>query len=54
MFSDTPKGAHTSAICYILIETAKANGVEPYYYLHHIFKELPRATTADEIEQLLP
>jgi hypothetical protein len=33
LFSDTPKGARASAIHYSLIETAKANGVEPYAYL---------------------
>lgn len=30
LFSDTPKGAHASALLYSLIETAKANGQEPY------------------------
>ena len=29
LFSDTPKGADSSAIVYTLVETAKANGVEP-------------------------
>lgn len=37
-----------------LIETAKANNLEPYHYLHHVFKELPRAQTVEDIEQLLP
>ncbi|MBF0383887.1 MAG: transposase domain-containing protein [Magnetococcales bacterium] len=36
------------------METAKANGHEPYRYLHHIFKELPKAETIDEFEALLP
>lgn len=30
LFSDTPAGAHSSAVIYSLVETAKANGVEPY------------------------
>ena len=54
LFSDTPAGAEASARLYSLIETAKANGLEPYAYLRHIFTELPKATTLAEIEALLP
>ena len=54
LFSDTPAGADASARLYGLIETAKANGLEPYAYLRHVFAELPKATTLAEIEALLP
>lgn len=54
LFSDTVKGAKASANLYSLIETAKLNGLEPYRYLHHVFKELPKAQTLADIEQLLP
>ena len=54
LFSDTPKGAHASGIFYSLIETAKANNIEPYSYLRHIFKALPYADTVEDIEALLP
>jgi transposase len=54
MFSDTPKGAQASAIHYSLIETAKANGLEPYTYLTHVLKALPYADTVEKIEALLP
>ena len=54
LFSDTPAGANASARLYSLIETAKANGLEPYAYLRHVFTELPNATTRAEIEALLP
>ena len=54
MFSDTPKGAQASAIHYSLIETAKANGLEPYTYLTHVLKALPYADTVEKIEELLP
>jgi transposase len=37
LFSDTPNGADASAICYGTIETAKANGVDPFEYLKYIF-----------------
>lgn len=54
LFSDTPAGAEASARLYSLIETAKANGLEPYAYLRHIFTELPKAKTLADIEALLP
>jgi len=30
LFSDTVKGAVASSVVYSIVETAKANGVEPY------------------------
>ena len=54
LFSDTPAGAEASARLYGLIETAKANGCEPYAYLRRVFVDLPKATTLSEIEALLP
>jgi transposase len=54
LFSDTVHGAKASANLYSLIETAKANGLEPYHYLAHVFRELPNATTLDNIDALLP
>ena len=43
-----------SAIHYSLIETAKANNLEPYGYLTQILKALPYADTVEKIEALLP
>jgi transposase len=54
LFSDTPKGAQASAIHYSLIETAKANGLEPYAYLTQVLKAIPYADTVEKIEALLP
>ena len=54
LFSDTPAGAHSSAVIYSLLQTAKANGVEPYLWLRHVLRKLPAATTVDEVEALLP
>ncbi len=54
LFSDSVQGAEASANLYSLVETAKASGLEPYAYLKHIFTELPKATTVEEIEALLP
>lgn len=53
-FSDTPRGAHASALIYSLIETAKANGQEPYAWLRHVLERLPLATSAEDYEALLP
>ena len=54
LFSDSVRGVKASANLYSLIETAKANGLEPYAYLRRVFTELPRADTVEAIEVLLP
>jgi hypothetical protein len=54
LFSDTVGGAQASANLYSLIETCKANRVEPYGYLMAVFRQLPLAKTADDFEALLP
>ncbi len=54
LFSHSVKGVNASANLYSLIETAKANGLEPYAYLRNVFTELPRAECVDDIEALLP
>ncbi len=54
LFSDTPAGARASATHYSLIETAKANGLEPYAYLKQVLTALPYAESVEDIEALLP
>jgi transposase len=54
LFSDTPQGATASAVIYSVIESAKANTLEPYSYLRHVLKELPAAASVEAFEQLLP
>jgi transposase/prefoldin subunit 5 len=54
LFSNSSAGATASANLYSLVETAKANGHDPYTYLRHIFKELPAASSAEDYEALLP
>lgn len=54
LFSASQKGADASANLYSLIETAKANGLEPSAYLAKVFTDLPNAQTVEEIEALLP
>ncbi len=54
LFANTPRGASASACLYSLVETAKANGLEPYHYLKYLFTYLPSARTPDGLRQLLP
>ena len=54
LFNDTSAGAHASAVVYSLIETARANGREPYTWLRHVLRKLPHAGTVDDYEALLP
>jgi transposase len=54
LFSDTPRGARASATCFSLVETAKANGLEPYAYLNHVLASIGSADTLEKLEALLP
>ena len=53
LFSHSQRGAKASASLYSLIETAKANGKEPYHYLSGLFEALPD-TNRENIEGLMP
>ena len=52
--SDTPAGAHASAVIYSLVQTAKANALEPYAWLRRVLRDLPAAKTVEAVEALLP
>lgn len=54
LFADTPRGAQASASCYSLIETAKANGLDPQAYVAHVLKSIGVADTREKLEALLP
>ena len=47
-------GAQASANLYSLVETCKANGVDPYPYLVSLFRNRPSPHSADDFEGLLP
>ena len=49
-----PRGAKASAIYNKLIETAKANGLDPYKYLLDLCKHIASVKTVDDVEALLP
>lgn len=39
LFARSQRGAHASAAWYSIVETAKANGLEPYHYLRWLLTE---------------
>ena len=57
LFCDTPKGADSSAIVYSIVETAKANGLDPYTYLKLLLTELPylgKNPASDKLDLFMP
>ena len=54
LFSGSPTGANASALLFSLIETAKANNLNPYGYLKWIFEEAPMIKYDNEFEKFLP
>ena len=54
LFCSSVAGANATANLLSLIETAKANKIEPYRYLRKLFTELPKASNLEEVEALLP
>jgi transposase len=54
LFSGSPRGAHASATLYTLVETAKANHLEPWAYLNYLFERLPTAKSEQALRALMP
>ncbi|WP_315708219.1 IS66 family transposase [Brenneria uluponensis] len=54
MFSQSVGGAIASANLYSLVMTCRANDLNPYYYFMHLFRELPKRTSNDDLNDLLP
>jgi len=54
LFSTSVEGARASANLYSLVESAKANNLEPSAYLKTVFTLLPQAKTLEDVEALLP
>ena len=57
LFCDSVKGAESSAIVYSLVETAKANGIDPYEYLLLVLSLLPqlgKSPAHEKLETLMP
>ena len=57
LFCDTQARANVSVIVFTVLETAKANGLNPEAYLNHILTELPERFAADSkasVDDLMP
>ena len=56
LFANTPNGANASAIIYSIIESAKANGLDPFRYLTYLLNKLPNLDkgTPKELDRLVP
>ena len=57
LFCDTVKGAESSAVVYSMVETAKANGIDPYDYLFYVLSVLPylgKSVSHEKLETLMP
>ncbi len=54
LFSNTRSGAHATTLLYSLVETAKANGIQPSTYLTALFEQLPHCKEIDKLDHLLP
>lgn len=57
LFCDSVKGAESSAIVYSIVETAKANNLEPYDYLLMVLSLLPtkgKSPSHEDLERLMP
>jgi len=54
LFMGNAKGATAAAAIFSLIESAKANGLEGYYYLRHVLTKLPYCKSKEDLRALLP
>lgn len=56
LFVGSTRGGEAAAIYYSLIETAKANGIEPKRWLLHALNELPKrkSSSFEDVKDLLP
>ena len=54
VISGSQRGTYASATLYTLVETAKANKLEPWAYLNYLFDKLPLAKSEQTLLELLP
>jgi len=56
LFAKSPNGARASAVIYSVVESAKLNGLNPYYYIKYLLEQLPqiKLTSEESIDHLLP
>jgi len=54
LFNDTVEGAIAAAIFFSILETAKANGLEPYWYTRVLLEKLPELKTKEDFLSYTP
>ncbi len=54
LFAGSPEGAKACAFFSSLLESAKANGLEPYAYLRFLCERIPFTVNREEYAALLP
>lgn len=54
MFSDTAEGAAATATIFSIVETAKANDLEPFWYMYALLIKLPELKTKEDFIPYLP
>lgn len=56
LFSNTPRGARTSAILYSIVETAKENGLKPFNYITYLLERMPNLDLGEPgvLDSLMP
>ena len=52
LFSFSVKGAESMAMIFSLIETARANGADPYFYLKYLMEKMPKHLYDKECEYM--
>ena len=54
LFNDTVEGAKAAAIYFSILETAKANGIEPYWYIRFLLEKMPELKTKEDFLPFIP
>lgn len=54
LFVGSEQAGNTAATLYSLVETCKANDVNPQRYLAYVLEKLPQADSEEALRELLP
>ena len=54
LFADSAQGAKASATCYSLLETAKANDLEPSAYINYVLAQIGEADSLENSKPCYP
>lgn len=54
LFSGSPRGASASAFLFSLVESAKANSLNAYWYLYYLLEKFPQVASDTDLINLMP